>query len=82
MLSPVGLAATITASIVLAACGWFQELPVYSVINESDETLVLSGVRTEERGFNTQGETELAVLQPGERTRVRSVPVNASPRYS
>jgi hypothetical protein len=67
MLSPVGLAATVTASIVLAACGLFQESPVFSIANESGQTLVIVSMRTEDRGFSSVGESELATLENGGR---------------
>ena len=55
------VAATITASMVLAGCGWFQDLPTFSIINETDETLHI--VSTNPDGV----ELELAVLEADQR---------------
>jgi hypothetical protein len=48
-------------SIVTSGCGWFQEPPVFSIVNETDEILHLISI-------NSDGlELELAVLEPGGR---------------
>ncbi len=48
-------------SLLLAACGWFQELPTAAIVNESGETLHLVGV-------NSDGvEVEIAVIEAGAR---------------
>jgi hypothetical protein len=51
---------SLAALALLSSCGWFQELPVLTVINESSETLVLVSVLH-------GNELELATLEPGER---------------
>lgn len=54
-------------SIVIAGCGWFQELPVFSIVNDTSQSLIISSVRTQERGFSSSGESELVTLEPGAR---------------
>lgn len=44
----------------------FQELPFWDVVNQTDQTLTIVGLMTEEHGFDPPGEVELAVLAPGE----------------
>jgi hypothetical protein len=53
-------------AILVDVTGAFQEMATYELVNDTGQTLILVGVRTEERRFETMGETELDTMEPGE----------------
>jgi hypothetical protein len=56
----------VLALLLVDVTGAWQELPWIEIRNDTQETLVLVGVATEERGFNSVREFERGTLEPGE----------------